>query len=57
MANVALGVVTALGARIAAPTLVTAGYLAPERPEPVGYDHRERRELDGWAADLFVRSA
>ena len=47
--------VTALGARIAAPRLVTSGYLVADRPEPAGYEHRERRELDGWAADLFER--
>jgi ribosomal protein L11 methyltransferase len=55
VANIALAAVTALGARIASPRLVTSGYLVSDRPEPAGYDHRERRELDGWAADLFER--
>jgi ribosomal protein L11 methyltransferase len=55
VANIALAAVTALGARIAAPRLVTSGYLIADRPEPEGYEHRERRELDGWAADLFER--
>jgi ribosomal protein L11 methyltransferase len=56
VANIALAAVTALGARIAAPRLVTSGYLAADRPDPAGYQHRERRELDGWAADLFGRA-
>jgi len=56
VANIALAAVTALGARIAAPTLVTSGYLVGDRPAPPGYEHRERRELDGWAADRFARS-
>jgi ribosomal protein L11 methyltransferase len=55
VANIALAAVTALGSRVAAPQLVTSGYLVADRPEPVGYEHRDRRELDGWAADLFER--
>jgi ribosomal protein L11 methyltransferase len=55
VANIALAAVNALGARLAAPRLVTSGYLAADRPEPAGYEHRDRRELDGWAADLFER--
>ena len=55
VANIALAAVTALGGRVAAPRLVTSGYLVADRPEPAGYEHRERRELDGWAADLFER--
>ncbi len=53
VANIALDVVSALGARIEAPRLVTSGYLAADLPEPAGYEHLERRELDGWAADIF----
>jgi ribosomal protein L11 methyltransferase len=55
VANIALAVVTAVGGRLIAPRLVTAGYLVADRPEPAGYVHRRRRELDGWAADLFER--
>jgi ribosomal protein L11 methyltransferase len=55
VANIALDVVTALGARIEAPRLVTSGYLATDVPEPAGYRRLDRRELDGWAADLFAR--
>jgi ribosomal protein L11 methyltransferase len=57
VANIALDAVSALGERIAAPRLVTSGYLvADDLPAPLAYEHRERRERDGWAADLFVRS-
>jgi ribosomal protein L11 methyltransferase len=56
VANIALDAVSALGARIFASRLVTSGYLVADRPEPSGYEHRARRELDGWAADLFERS-
>jgi ribosomal protein L11 methyltransferase len=55
VANIALAAVAALGTRIAAPGLVTSGYLAADQPDPDGYEPRERRELDGWAADLFER--
>jgi ribosomal protein L11 methyltransferase len=55
VANIALGVVSTLADRVAAPRLVTSGYLVADRPEPAGYRHRERCDLDGWAADLFER--
>ena len=55
VANIALAAVSALGTRIRAPRLVTSGYLSADRPAPAGYEHRERRERDGWAADLFER--
>ena len=34
---------------------ITAGYLASDRLSLPGFRHLERRELDGWAADLFSR--
>jgi ribosomal protein L11 methyltransferase len=55
VANISLAAVDALGPRLAAPRLVTSGYLVADRPAPAGYEHRGRRELDGWAADLFAR--
>ena len=55
VANIALAAVTALGARAQTSRLVTSGYLVGDRPALRGYEHRERRELDGWAADLFER--
>jgi hypothetical protein len=37
--------------------LITAGDLASDPPGLAGFDHRDRRELDGWAADLYERRA
>jgi hypothetical protein len=34
---------------------VTSGYLVSEQPMLDGYRIRERRERDGWAADLYER--
>ncbi len=57
VANVSLDVVQALAGRVVSPRLITAGYLASDRPVLEGFDCLERRELDGWAADLFARVA
>lgn len=35
--------------------VVTSGYLASERAELDGYAHADRREAEGWAADLHAR--
>jgi len=55
VANIELGVVEALLARIDARTTVTSGYLASERPEAPGWRAVERIELEGWAADVLAR--
>ena len=55
LANIQLEVVERLLPRLAAPLVVTSGYLAGDRPEVDGWEHADRREGDGWAADLFVR--
>jgi ribosomal protein L11 methyltransferase len=55
IANVSLDVVEALAGRVASPRLIAAGYLTSDRPVLEGFDRLERRELDGWAADLFAR--
>jgi ribosomal protein L11 methyltransferase len=55
VANIELGVVDALLARIDARTTVTSGYLASERPEAPGWRAVERIELEGWAADVLAR--
>jgi ribosomal protein L11 methyltransferase len=52
VANVSLAVVEAVAQRLTAEWLVTSGYLVSDRPRLDGYEHRERVELDGWAADL-----
>jgi ribosomal protein L11 methyltransferase len=52
VANISLAAVLTLPRRLAAPTIVTSGYLVSERPALIGYAIAERRERDGWAADL-----
>lgn len=37
--------------------LVGSGYLTAERPAPAGWQAVDRREAEGWAADLLERSA
>jgi ribosomal protein L11 methyltransferase len=54
-ANITLAAVQALGPRLAAFAVLTSGYPASDRPELPGYGQVGRRELDGWAADLFER--
>jgi ribosomal protein L11 methyltransferase len=56
LANASFAAVPMLAARVDARRLVTSGYFAIGHPEAPGYRHRERRERDGWAADLFERS-
>jgi ribosomal protein L11 methyltransferase len=54
--NVALEADNSIARRLACQHLVTSGYLASERPEVPGYRRRERREAEGWAADLHLRT-
>jgi ribosomal protein L11 methyltransferase len=53
VANISLESVNALRPR--SEVVVTSGYLISDRPELPGYAHAGRRELDGWAADVFRR--
>ena len=53
VANISLESVNALRPR--SEVVVASGYLISERPELPGYGHDERREQDGWAADVFRR--
>jgi ribosomal protein L11 methyltransferase len=55
-ANVDLAVVEALAPRLACRHLVASGYLVADEPTLPGFERIERREADGWAADLAVRS-
>jgi ribosomal protein L11 methyltransferase len=57
VANISLESVEALPSRIDAQTLVTSGYFAPARPSLRGFEHVERRTLDGWAADVYRSAA
>lgn len=54
LANIALAAVEELGGRISATRVITSGYPVGSRPALEGFTHLDRRELDGWAADLFV---
>jgi ribosomal protein L11 methyltransferase len=56
LANVALDVVERILPRVPAETVVTSGYLDRDRPEVEGWKHVDRREGDGWAADVLRRS-
>jgi ribosomal protein L11 methyltransferase len=53
LANITLEGVELLAPRLKGAELIASGYLAAERPAPTGWRHWERREADGWAADLF----
>jgi len=55
VANIAPDVLEALMPRLAAERLVTSGYLARDAVQPRGYRVLERRELDGWAGELYAR--
>jgi ribosomal protein L11 methyltransferase len=55
LANIALGVVDAIAARLDAGWLVASGYLDGEKPALPGFASVRRLELDGWAADLAER--
>jgi ribosomal protein L11 methyltransferase len=56
VANVLLAPVEALLRRLEAPRVITSGYLVTERPRAPGWTRLARRDLDGWAADVFARS-
>lgn len=53
LANVALDVVERLLPRLNSGLAVTSGYLDRDRPRADGWEHVDRRETDGWAADLL----
>jgi ribosomal protein L11 methyltransferase len=55
VANIALAAVEALGHRVDADRVITSGYLVADRPALQGFRRVQRRELDGWAADLHDR--
>jgi ribosomal protein L11 methyltransferase len=56
VANISVAAVHSLAGRVDAAHVVTSGYLQPDEPALPGYRQVERRHLDGWAADLHVRS-
>jgi ribosomal protein L11 methyltransferase len=56
LANIELAAVQLLGHRLRARRLITSGYLAVDEPELASWTRVDRRERDGWAADLFARA-
>jgi ribosomal protein L11 methyltransferase len=56
VANVALGVVEALLGRVRSGRVVASGYLDRDVPRAAGWRQADRRTVEGWAADLFVRA-
>ncbi len=55
VANIALDVVEALLPRLDARLAITSGYLERDELRAPGWRRRERRDREGWAADLFER--
>jgi len=55
LANIALGAVEELGERLDAAHVVTSGYLTSDATSLRGFRRVERRQLDGWAADVHAR--
>jgi ribosomal protein L11 methyltransferase len=53
VANIELRAVEALLGRRPASTAITSGYLSQELPATAIFEHVERLELEGWAADRF----
>jgi ribosomal protein L11 methyltransferase len=53
LANVQLELVERLLPRLNGPLAVTSGYLDRDRPAVEGWEPVDRREVDGWAADLL----
>ena len=53
--NVTGEAVERIAGRLSSGELVASGYLAAEHPSPAGWARRDRREAEGWAADLFER--
>ena len=54
--NVALDLDSTIAERLVCQRIITSGYLAAESPELPGYRRTERREAEGWAADLHLRT-
>jgi hypothetical protein len=55
VANITVGDAETVAARVESGTLITSGYLASEELHLSGWEQSDRREANGWAADLFTR--
>ena len=56
VANITLAAVEQLAPRLNSRAVIASGYLASERPTTRGFRHLERRQLDGWVADLLEQA-
>ena len=56
-ANISLAAIEAAAPHLAVGRLITSGYLAGDRPDLPRFRHLARRELAGWAADLYARAS
>jgi hypothetical protein len=56
VANISLAPVETILPRLDARVVVTSGYLERDEPRVTGYERRERRVLEGWAADVLERA-
>ncbi len=57
VANITLEAVERLGPYLASVRAITSGYLVSEQPELEGFRIVERREREGWAADIWERES
>ena len=55
LVNLELGLVERALSRVSARLGILSGYLAGDRVEPSGWERLDRRERDGWVAELFER--
>jgi ribosomal protein L11 methyltransferase len=53
LANVTREAVERVAGRFKGGQLIASGYLASERPHLAGWERADRREAEGWAADLY----
>jgi ribosomal protein L11 methyltransferase len=56
VANIALEPVERLLPRLEGPLAITSGYLERDEPAVPGWQRIDRRDREGWAADLFRRA-
>jgi ribosomal protein L11 methyltransferase len=56
LANISPAAIRGLPDRLDAAILITSGYLAAEPISLDGFAHVDRRERDGWAADLHCKT-
>jgi ribosomal protein L11 methyltransferase len=56
VANVSLEAIEGVLPRLGARVVVTSGYLERDEPAAPGWRRVERRDREGWAADLFERA-